>query len=109
MRGRALGIAARPGFAVGRLASRLERALVGVRRPREREAVIALLDGLVRLLHRRGRGGERLRCVLVRAGRACGIDRPLGSIDFLLRWFRARGAQKEGADRDDEAAHCREV
>ncbi len=35
--------------------------------------------------------------VLIGAGGACGVDGALRAIDFLLRWFRAGGAEEQCA------------
>ena len=99
-----VGVALRPRLAVGCLADRFEGALIRVDRPRQRQAVVALLYRFVRLLHRGGGCGERLRCVLLRAGSARGIDSALGAIDFFLGSFGAAGENEERADRDSDAA-----
>ena len=91
-------------LAVGRLAGRLERALVGVDRARQRQPVVALRDGLVRLLHRGRRRGERLGRVLLGAGGARRVDGTLGAIDFFLGGF---GAGSEENQRPIAAARRR--
>jgi hypothetical protein len=92
-------------LAVGGLTRCLERALVGVDSAGQREAVVALLDSLVRLLHGGGRGRERFGCVLLGAGRACRLDGALGAIDFFLWRFGTGGEENQRADRGGETTH----
>ena len=95
----------RPRLAVGRLSGRFEGAFVGVDGPRQREPVVALLHGFVRLLHGRGCRSERLSGVQLCAGGARRIDGALRTIDFFLGSFGAAGENEERADRDSDAAH----
>ncbi len=102
---RRFGLDAREGFVVCRLARGFQRPLVRVGDARQGEPVVALLDGFVRLLHRGGRGGERLGRVLLGAGRARGLDGALSTIDFLLRRFGTGSREDDRADRDDNTTH----
>ena len=99
------GGAAHTHLAVGGLTRRFERALVGVDRPRQREAVVALLDRFARLLHGRGRGREGFAGVLLGAGRARCVDGALGAIDFFLWRFGTGGEENQRADRSGETTH----
>jgi hypothetical protein len=99
------GGAADPRLAIGGLTGRFERALVGIDRPRQREAVVALLDGFARLLHRRGRGREGLAGVLLGAGRTRCVDGALRAIDFFLGRFGTGGEENQRADRSGETTH----
>lgn len=92
-------------LAIGGLPRRLERALVGVDCPRQRQAVVPLLDGFVCLLHGGGRGREWLRRVLFGAGGACRLDGTLGAIDFFLGRFGTGGEKNQRADRSGETTH----
>ena len=83
-------------------------AIAGVDGAREGEAVITLVDGFVRLLQGRGGRSEGVGCVLFGAGGACGVDRLLCAIDFLLGRFRAscdRHEQGDRAEQDGQARH----
>lgn len=97
--------AAHANLAVGGLTRRLQCAFVGVDRPRQRQAIVALLDRLARLLHGGGRGGERFGGVLIGAGRARGLDGALGAIDFFLWRFGTGGEENQRADRSGETTH----
>ena len=99
------GGAAHLRLAVGGLTRRFECALVSVDRPRQREAVVALLDRFARLLHGRGRGREGFGGVLIGAGRARCIDSALGTIDFFLGRFGTGGEENQRADRSGETTH----
>jgi hypothetical protein len=104
-----LRVALRPGFTIGSLTSRLERALVRVDRPRQCEPVVALADRFVRLLHCGGGCGERLGRVLVGAGGAGGVDGALRALDFFLGRFGTGGEENQRADRSGETTHRPEV
>jgi hypothetical protein len=80
-------------------------ALVGVECLRQRETVVALLDGAMRLFERAGGRGEFCRGVALRARCTRGVDGALGTIEFFLWWFRARGAQDQRAEQRGEATH----
>ena len=84
-----LGVAARLGLAVGRQLCRVLCTFVRVDGARQRQAVIPLVDGLVRLLQRRGRCGESIGGVLFGAGRPGGVDSTLCAIDFFVGGFGA--------------------
>jgi hypothetical protein len=99
------GGAAHPRLAVGGLTRRLERALVGIDCARQRQAIVALLNGLVRLLQRRGRGREGIGGVLIGAGCACRVNGTLGAIDFFLGRFGTGGEENQRADRSGETTH----
>ena len=86
---RDFGFAACSRLAVGGLARRFLGPLAGVERARQRQAIVALRHGVVRLLQRVGRFGELRRGVLFGAGGARGVDGALGSIDFFLRGLGA--------------------
>ena len=102
---RRVGVALRPRLAVGCLPGRFERAFVGIDGPRQRQPVVALRYGLVRLLHGGGCRTERLGGVQLRAGGARRVDGALRTIDFFLGSFGAAGENEERADRDSDAAH----
>jgi hypothetical protein len=100
-----LGDASHTDLAVGGLPRGLERALVGVDRPRQRQPVIALVDRFVRLLHGKGRGRKWIRGVLIGAGGAGCVDGALGAIDFFLRRLGTGGEKNQRADRSGETTH----
>ncbi len=60
------------------------------------QTVVALNDGLVGLFQRRRGGGVLRRCVLLGAGRAGGVDRPLRLTDFFVGGLGARGHHERG-------------
>jgi hypothetical protein len=79
--------------------------LAGIERARQRQAVVALADRVVGLLQG-GSGLPELGAgVLLGAGGACGIDGPLGAVDFLLWGLGAARAEQQGAEQDDSATH----
>ena len=102
---RGLRVGLGPGLAVGCLARRLERPFVGVDGARQRQPVVALRDGFVRLLHRGGRRGERFGRVLVGAGGPRRVDGALGAIDFFLGRFGTGSEENQRADRSGETTH----
>lgn len=97
--------AAAAGLAVGSLPGRLVRPLARIDRARERQPVIALVDRLIRGLQGAHGCRKGLSGVLIRAGRARGVDRALCRVEFLLWRFGAGGAQEERAHQAGQATH----
>ena len=87
-------LAARPRLAVGGAAGSVLCAIVRVERASQGESIVALADGVVRVLERGGRGRVLLGGVLFGTRGAGGVDGPLGHVDFFL-WRSRAGRQDE--------------
>lgn len=96
LRERTFRVAAEAGARVRRSARRVLCLLAAGECVIEREAIVALGDGLVGLVERGACGRVLVGGVAFGAGRAGGIDRTLGLIHFLV-WRRStRGGKKRG-------------
>jgi hypothetical protein len=87
------------------LADRVLCALTGIDGVAESLAIVALVDGRVRLLHAGHGGGVFLGGVFVGAGGAREVDRGLSLIDFFLGGLRAGGRGHQEESDDESAAH----
>ena len=97
----ALGAAAQNGLLVGGFLGRSLRALAAVQRVVQRQPIVALRDGFLRLLQRLDGGLVLVGGVTIGARRPCGIDRALGLI-HLSRWRRA-ASRAENSDKQRSA------
>ncbi len=107
--GRAFYLASRSRLAVSCLAGGLLPPLARVERPRQSETVVARRDGAMRLLQRRGRGGELRSGVPFSARGTRGVDCALSAIDLFLGRFGAGGGNDERAQQGGQSAHQPEV
>ena len=80
----AFHFAAEAAMCLGRQAGRVLRVLAAFERVVERQAIVALGDGIVGELQRGDGGVELLRREAIGAGGSRGIDRPLRLVHFLV-------------------------
>ena len=91
------GVAARRRPLVGGALRRRLRALAAVERVIEREAIVALADGLLRVRERIDGALQLFGRVDGRARGSRGVDGALGLMQFLVRRFAARDDQQTRA------------
>ena len=94
----ALGFGAGAGLAVRRLAGGVLGVFAALERVVERQAVVALRDGVVGAFERGRSGGVFGGGVPFAPGRAGRIDCPLCLIDFFVGRIRASGHKTRGGD-----------
>jgi len=103
----AIGLGPRDRLAVGCHLRGVLRAFAAVECVVEGEAIVALIDRLLRIGQRQLGGGEFLGRVLVGARRLRGIQRSLGLLHFLVGRFSAapdRDEQRKTQSRQDTRA-----